>query len=311
MSDYETMQRRRSMIVGVFVVIAVIAFFWMIFKFGDLPILVSEIKSYEIKIQFPSAPGVQKDTPVRFCGYQIGRVIRVNPPEVMRDLDTQQFYHQTLVFANIDNQFKNIPYDVEVKLMTRGLGSSYIEMRVPPKEYSKEQKFLGEGSLVQGSTGITSEFFPEESQRKMDDLITGINKFVDNANEIAGDSENKANIKAAIANIADVSKQATETLKRLEEAAAAGKTTLQNTDARMEQLTSSLVSTSDKLGEVMDHLQSIIDKINNGDGTAGKLVNDGRLYEQLLEDSRQLELVIKDLKAFLEQSKEKGLRIKF
>ena len=57
----------------------------------------------------------------------------------------------------------------------------------------------------------------------------------------------------------------------------------------MERLTNSLVGTSDKLSEVMTHLESVIDKIDNGDGTAGKLVNDGRLYEQLLEDSKQLE----------------------
>jgi phospholipid/cholesterol/gamma-HCH transport system substrate-binding protein len=298
------------MIVGVFVIIAVIVFFWLIFKFGDLPILVSEIKSYEIHIQFPSAPGVQKDTPVRFCGYQIGRVIEVKPPERMKDLETQQFYHQTLVLANIDNQFKNIPADVEVKLMTRGLGSSYIEMKVPPKDISQDKKFLSEGSLIQGSTGVTSEFFPEESQRKLDELLTGVSSFIDNANSIIGDDENKANLKAAMANIADASKQATAVMQQLQETAAAGKTALQNIDARMERLTNSLVSTSDKLGEVMDHLESVLDKINNGEGTAGKLVNDGRLYEQLLEDSRQLELVIKDLKAFVEQSREKGLPIK-
>ena len=297
------------MVVGVFVIIAVIVFFWLIFKFGDLPILVSEIKSYEIRIQFPSAPGVQRDTPVRFCGYQIGRVVEVNPPELMRDLNTQQYYHQTLVYANIDNQFKDIPADVEVKLMTRGLGSSYIEMKVPPRDIRKG-KVLSEGSLLQGSTGVTSEFFPEESQRKLDELITGINSFVNNANAIAGDSENKANIKAAIANIAEASKQATVALQQLQETAAVGKTTLQNADARMERLTNSLIGTSDKLSEVMTHLEGILDKINSGEGTAGKLVNDGRLYEQLLEDSRQLELVIKDLKAFVEQSKEKGLPIK-
>jgi phospholipid/cholesterol/gamma-HCH transport system substrate-binding protein len=297
------------MVVGVFVIIAVIAFFWLIFKFGDLPILVSEIKSYAVRVQFPSAPGVQRDTPVRFCGYQIGRVIEVKPPELMRDLNTGQYYHQTLVIANIDNQFKDIPADVEVKLMTRGLGSSYIEMKVPQKDIRKG-KILNEGSLLQGSTGVTSEFFPEESQRKLDELITGINNFVSNANDIAGDSENKANIKAAIANIADASKQATVALQQLQETAAVGKTTLQNADARMEKLTNSLIGTSDKLSEVMSNLESILDKINNGEGTAGKLVNDGRLYEQLLEDSRQLELVLKDLKSFVAESKEKGVPIK-
>ncbi|MFH1371944.1 MAG: MlaD family protein [Planctomycetota bacterium] len=309
MSDYETMQRRRSMVVGGFIVIAVIAFFWMIFKFGDLPILVSEIKSYEIKIQFPSAPGVQKDTPVRFCGYQIGRVIAVNPPELRKDLNTQQYYHQTLVLANIDNQFKDIPAGVEVKLMTRGLGSSYIEMKVPAQDIRKG-KVLSEGSLLQGSTGVTSEFFPEESQKKLDELITGVGSFVDNANSIIGDTENKANLKAAMANIAEASKQATAVLQQLQETAAVGKTTLQNADVRMERLTNSLVGTSDKLSEVMTHLGSILDKINNGEGTAGRLVNDGRLYEQLLEDSRQLELVLKDLKSFVAESKEKGVPIK-
>ena len=87
------------MVVGVFVIVAVVAFFWLIFKFGDLPVLVSEIKSYEVKIQFQSAPGVQKDTPVRFCGYQIGTVIDVKPPNVLQDLNTKQWYHQTMVLV--------------------------------------------------------------------------------------------------------------------------------------------------------------------------------------------------------------------
>jgi len=308
-SDYETMQRRRSMVVGVFVIVAVVAFFWLVFKFGDLPGLVSEVRSYEVRIQFPSAPGVQRDTPVRFCGYQIGRVSEIRPPDVLKDLNTGQYYHQTVVKISIDNQFKDIPDVVEAKLMTRGLGSSYIELRVPPIDLRKG-KFLVEGSLLQGTAGMTSEFFPEESQKKLDDLITGIAAFVNNTNDIVGDAENKANIKAALANLAKASQQATEVMKELSEMSAVGKTTLQNTDARMELLTSSLVGTSEKLSEVMKQLDTILTKVNSGDGTAGKLINDGRLYEQLLEDSKQLGLVLQDLKSFVDESKQKGVPIK-
>jgi phospholipid/cholesterol/gamma-HCH transport system substrate-binding protein len=310
-NDYEAMQRRRSFIVGVFVIIAAIAFFWLIFKFGDLPGIVSEIKSFEVNIQFPSAPGVQKDTPVRFCGYQIGRVSNVQEPMVRKDLDTGEYLFQVLVVASIDNQYYNkIPNIVEAKLMSRGFGSSYIELRVPRQEIA-EGKFLTEGSLLQGSTGVSSEFFPEETQRKFDELIKGISKLVDNTNEVVGSAENKANIKDALANIAAASKQAVDMMKQITDAAEASKTTFQNTDVRIESLTKSLVATSDRLSEVMKHVDEIVEKINNGEGTAGKLINDGRLYEQLLEDSRQLDLVLKDLKTFLEQSKEKGLRIKF
>jgi phospholipid/cholesterol/gamma-HCH transport system substrate-binding protein len=308
-SDYETMQRRRSMVVGLFVIVAVIAFFWLIFKFGDLPILVSEIKSYEIKIQFKSAPGVQKDTPVRFCGYQIGTVVDVKPPNVLQDLNTKQWYHQTMVIVNIDNQFKNIPDDVEVKLMTRGLGSSYIEMKEKTVE-ERGGKSLVEGSLLQGATGVTSEFFPEETQRKLDELITSITALVKNSNDVIGSAENKESIKITLANLAESSKQANEAIRQIKEAAEAGKVMIQNADGRTAQLTTSIVTTSDKLGEAMTNLNSVLDKINNGQGTAGKLVNDGRLYEQLLEDSKQIDLVLLDLKSFVAESKEKGIPLK-
>jgi phospholipid/cholesterol/gamma-HCH transport system substrate-binding protein len=297
------------MAVGVFVIVAVIAFFWLIFKFGDLPLLISEIKSYEVKIQFPSAPGVQKDTPVRFCGYQIGTVTNVKPPNILQDRNTKQWYHQTLVIVSIDNQFKDIPDIVEAKLMTRGLGSSYIEFSIPPVDV-REGKFLVEGSLLQGSSGVTSEFFPAETQAKLEELITGISAFVKNSNDVIGDANNKANLKSALANLADASKEANEAIRQIKEAADAGKTMLQNADTRTAQLTTSFVTTSDKLGEVMTRLESVLEKIDNGQGTAGKLVNDGRLYEQLLEDSKQLHLVLQGMKTFVNESTEKGISIK-
>jgi phospholipid/cholesterol/gamma-HCH transport system substrate-binding protein len=297
------------MAVGVFVIVAVIAFFWMIFKFGDLPVFVSEIRSYEIKIQFPTAPGVQKDTPVRFCGYQIGTVTDVKPPNILQDRNTKQWYHQTLVIISIENQFKDIPDIVEAKLMTRGLGSSYIELSIPPVDV-REGKFLVEGSLLQGSSGVTSEFFPAETQKKLDELIMGISAFVKNSNDVIGDANNKANLKAALANLADASQEAGDAIRQIKEAADAGKTMLQNADTRTAQLTTSLVTTSDKLSEVMTNLDSLLTKINDGEGTAGKLVNDGRLYEQLLEDSKQLHLVLQDMKTFVTESKEKGISIK-
>ena len=84
MSDYESSQRRRDVVVGIFVVLGLTALGWMIFKFGDLPTAVSRMKSFQVYVQFPTAPGVQKDTPVRFCGYQIGRVTSVMAPAYWR-----------------------------------------------------------------------------------------------------------------------------------------------------------------------------------------------------------------------------------
>lgn len=309
MSDYETRQRKRSLIVGIFVLAALAAFFWMILQFGDLPSLVSEIRAYKVRVQFPTAPGVAHDTPVRFCGYQIGRVTDVKPPKVLKDLNTWEYYHQTVVVLSINNEFDNIPEDVEVKLMTRGLGSSYIELRVPQRDIA-DSNVLSEGRLLQGSTGMTSEFFPEESQQKLDDLITGINEFVQNANEVFGDPNNKENMKRAVANLADASAEATRVMEEFGQMASAGRQTLENADAKIEELVVAMVATSEKLNEVLDQLHDVLDKVNNGDGTMAKVINDGRLYEEILENSEQLRQVLEDVRSFVQQSREKGVPIK-
>ena len=174
MSDYETVQKRRNLIVGAFVFVGVCALAWLIFQFGDLPVIAGKWRSYQVKAQFPTATGVQKNTPVRFCGYQVGKVTEVKPPEILKDPETGLSYHQAVVIISIENEYSNIPADVEVKLMTRGLGSSYIEIKPPTPDPDKPTKgVLTAGKVLQGSTGVSSEFFPEESQKKLEQLVEG------------------------------------------------------------------------------------------------------------------------------------------
>jgi hypothetical protein len=68
MTDYNTLQKRRNYIVGAFVLIAFIAFVVMLNKFRDLPLFVSQYRSFLVMGKFTDAPGVQSETPVQFCG---------------------------------------------------------------------------------------------------------------------------------------------------------------------------------------------------------------------------------------------------
>ena len=65
MSDYETSQRRRNFVVGIFVILGLTALGWLIFKFGDLPGVVTRYRSFQVFVQFPTAPGVQRDKQIR------------------------------------------------------------------------------------------------------------------------------------------------------------------------------------------------------------------------------------------------------
>lgn len=341
MSDYETSQKRRNFVVGIFVVLGLSALGWLIFKFGDLPGIVTKYRSFQVFVQFPSAPGVQRDTPVRFCGYQIGRVTSVMTPEIRTDLVTGQEYYQTVVVLSIDKKYGTIPYDVEVKLMTRGLGSSYLELKQDPSKPAGD-KFLENETLLQGSTGMTSEFFPEESQKKLDGLIEGLQSLIANANDVIGDNESKQNVKRTLANLADASEQAkytlvefgklaiagTETLKKadtkveevvasvvdtseeIKQFAATGTSTLKSFDAKAETLVAAMVDTSEQLSAAMRELQLVLDKANNGQGTAARLLNDGTFYENLLENTDQLQMLLEEMKAFISEWRDKKIDVK-
>ena len=349
MSDYETAQRRRNMVVGIFVIVGICSLVWLIFKFGDLPGVVTKMNAFQVFVQFPTATGVQKDTPVRFCGYQIGRVTNVMAPEVRKDRVTGLEYYQTVVVLSIDKRYATVPSCVRVKLMTRGLGSSYIELQqcpdvpvVPQDPNRPETKFLVDKIWLQGSTGMTSEFFPEESQQKLSALIDGINDFISHANEIIGDQDSKENIKRTLANVAEASEQAKKTMKEFERLAAAGTTiiehadakveevvttltdtgdeirklaaagasTLERTDAKAEKLVAALVETSEQLSAATAQLRMILEKVNNGQGTAAKLLNDGTFYENLLENTEQLQTLLKQMEAFVAEWKNKKVEFK-
>ena len=341
MSDYETSQRRRNFVVGVFVILGLTALGWLIFKFGDLPGIVTKYRSFEVFVQFPSAPGVQRDTPVRFCGYQIGRVTGVMTPEIRKDLVTGLEYYQTVVVLNIDKKYGTIPDDVEVKMMTRGLGSSYIELKQDPAKPARDT-FLKDKTILQGSTGMTSEFFPEDSQKKLDGLIDGLQELIANANDVIGDDDSKENMKKTLANLAEASGQAKKTLLEFEKLAAAGTTTLKNADTKVEEVVASvvettqeikqfattgtetlksvdakaerlvvaMVETSERLGGAAGELQSVLQKVNNGQGTAARILNDGTFYENLLENTDQLQILLEEMRAFIAEWRSKSIDVK-
>ncbi len=293
MSDYETKQRKRNIVVGIFVFGGLIAIGWMIFKFGDLPGFVSQIRSYQVGIKFPVAPGVQKDTPVRFCGYQIGQVTHVHPPQWLQIDGTNEWIYQTVVECSIDKQYNQIPLDTEVKLMTRGLGSSYVEFKAKPFDVNEPKgPFIEHGVLLQGSKGMTSEFFPEESQQKLDDLVEGLKSLIANANDIIGNQKNKESIQSLLANLADASAQLSKALESFDQFVMTG------------------TGASEELSDALAQIRQIMQKLNEGKGTASKILNDGRLYEQLLENTEQIKLLLEELKLFVAESKEKGLPLK-
>ncbi len=325
MSDYDAMQKRRNFVVGLFVVIALFSFGWMVFRFSDLPAIVTKLNSFDVYVQFTAAPGVQKDTPVRFCGYQIGRVTYVEPPRIMAEITRMpppRWYHQTKVTLSIDKQYETIPAASQVKLMTRGLGSSFIEIKAPLPELNKPvTEFFKQGYTLQGSSGITSEFFPEEIQKKLEYLVDDLRSFVGNTNNIVSDPDNQRHVKTTLSHIAGASKElnktllhaqgiiekGSETLAEYKTLAITGTTTLEHTDQQVERLALALVNTSEELTKVGSEMRLMVSRINAGEGTLGNFLHNASFYENMLVTTEQLQVLINQLTAVVEAIGEKGI----
>jgi phospholipid/cholesterol/gamma-HCH transport system substrate-binding protein len=304
MTDYNTLQKRRNYIVGAFVLTAFLAFLWMLGRFRDMPLFVSQANSFYVLAKFTDAPGVQRETPVQFCGYQIGRVVLVSPPAYVEDSATSKSWHEVRVTMAIDKKYKNIPSNVKVTLMKRGLGSSYIELQadadVPPTPLIAERpetKFLCDGLVTNGSMGLSSEFFPLEVQKKLEHLLDSIATLAANANQVIGDEQNKTNIKKTLEHIATATEQARQTLQSVQKFSDVG--------------SEKIAQAAEDLDAAAKEFRQILAKINNGQGSAGKFLNDGRLYENLLDSSAELEMALEQIKKWAADAREKGIRVKW
>jgi phospholipid/cholesterol/gamma-HCH transport system substrate-binding protein len=305
MSDYDVIQQKRNMIVGAFVIVGICVFVYMVFLFGELPVMTAKYTSFTITVLFPNAPGVDVSTPVQYCGYPVGKVTNIEPPKPYRQADGT-FLYQVAVDVSISNDYNDIPSNAKIKLYRRSMGSSFIEITnivTTPEELSKLQpRYLTKGMEVQGETG-GNDLIPEDLQNKMKTLFVKVGVLVDNVNLIVGDPNNQANVKSTLANLSKATEESITTLQSVRE--------FSNTaNAKVATVSDSLIQTSDQLGETLTEIQRLVNKINAGQGTVGKLMNDDKLYYNLVESSEELKLALDKMKKVMDKTSEKGIQIK-
>ena len=171
----------------------------------------------------------------------------------------------------------------------------------------------------------------EETQQEMEELTGTLSSFAKKINAMFSDPNNKSNLKMLVANAAEVSAEVRDRLreakrtienidKTLEAAgpainefqklAAEGQTTLKKADVHAEKLVTAIVDTSGELARSLSDLRAILGKVNSGDGSVARLLDDGKFYEGLLENAKQMEILLEEITAFVARAREHGLPIK-
>ncbi len=129
------------------------------------------------------------------------------------------------------------------------------------------------------------------------------------------DEENRANIKTSFANLAKASAGAVEAMDAMKKFAAEAKTTMKKAGdtadtarKRLNELAGKLIEDAEKMSTLMTTINKAAIKLEAGEGTAGKLLKDPALYNNLIAASKQMEKMLEDFRDLIKQWKEKGIK---
>jgi phospholipid/cholesterol/gamma-HCH transport system substrate-binding protein len=158
--------------------------------------------------------------------------------------------------------------------------------------------------------GSEVEFIKQKANalvNKMDATLSSLNTILE---------ENSANIAVTLGHVAGISsslddvissqsaqlKSTLQNLNRVTRSLAASAPRLESTMGNIESFSATLNSPAtkesiDNLSASLTDLSDLLDRVNSGEGTAGKLMTDQALYDSLTSASSNLALLLEDLKA--------------
>jgi phospholipid/cholesterol/gamma-HCH transport system substrate-binding protein len=215
---------------------------------------------------------------------------------------------------------------------------------------SRPERLLREGDVLKATMPSGNALLPKEfneslrefQDRKLiqhvDEAIATIREqavkagqLMDSIREVTGDEKVHTDLRTAIANVREATEQANqigENLKKfsadlngMSKDAQATITDIKATvgDTRQvigkanEQLTVTSRNVNDRIdqiGKVLGQFQAIATKVQRGDGTAGKLVADARLYDSMADTAAELKEMVRDLRRLVQQWEQEGLSLK-
>jgi phospholipid/cholesterol/gamma-HCH transport system substrate-binding protein len=324
---------RRNVLVGVTVMGALCVLGWMILKFGGSVARPFAPPSIPVVFETDRADGVADGSAINYLGVETGHVTEV-------EIDPQS--RQRVVIRAVINTDPPLPANVRGVIKTSSLLGSGANIALvtdgPPsnEKLARNQKiqarFVGYAELLPPEfSQLASELAATAKQFRDSNLVADLDaqvknagRVIDSMQQILGDPKTQEDLKASLANMRAVTESAKTLAAKLdkfaddlqktnvEANAAIGDARAQITRAgnNVESLSRQMGERLTQIAKLLDQFQSVAEKIDKGQGSAGALVNDPRLYESLLDTSRELNATIKDFKRLVEQWEQEGVSFK-
>ncbi len=331
--------RTRNIAVGLTVIVALALLGILIVIFTGVPELLQT--GYVVTMRFTASHDIADGDDVHLHGIRVGKVVSVDFTDPADPAKGVTFA------ARIDRDIR-LPANTQAVVFTRGLvGKGYLDLVLegpaPTDPRTGRPKYLpNDGTAVlQGVHRGDGMFPPElsEAARDVSDLArslkealapsapagegeptTGpavaagglrgtldrLNRTLDALHTVLGSEENQQNIEASLARLADAAGKTTEAMEAFrqfaEEARGAG--------GKVNDLADKLIQDAEDISRLMVSLEQTVRKVEAGQGTLGKMVNDPKLYEAMVTATDQLTDVLIEARQLMETWREAGMELK-
>lgn len=307
---------QRNVLVGIVVLVGLGMLGWMVLQFANKAATFFLTSGTRITLTAPRAEGIADGSPVTYRGVNVGRVTGVR--RVLTD-DREDVVIDALIDAD-----PPLPANLHGRIKQTSLlgGSAMVALEVDESAAtrpgaSKNIGFLGSGANLQ------ADFVPDVTSLtdSVQTLSASAHEMIASINKIVGDPKVSDDIRAALSNARQTLENANKVSARLdklgesfEKTADSAQTTMgevQTTvkDARGEikRMSDNLNQRLGQIAESLQRIQSVTQKLDQGQGTAGKLVNDPKLYDALTDTAAELKLTVKDLRRLIQQWEQEGI----
>ncbi|MFN0032778.1 MAG: MlaD family protein [Flavobacteriales bacterium] len=304
------MKVSREFLIGVLVVIAIALLYLGVNYLKGVNLFLKQQKYYAV---YENAAGLTASNPVILNGFKIG---------IVSDVHMNDNGDGTIVAEVILNDSKLfVPDDTKLEIKDADLfGGKAIEIILGKSPNKAENKDTLMSSISLGLTETIKQEI-EPLKQKTSQLFSGVDSVISNLNNVLGGSNTEG--------LDDIFNSLKNTMTNLESTSGKLNTLLDNNTGKLDEIFSNvesisanlkannetiteaiknvavmsdslaklnLAGTLSKVDKAMTDFSVITEKINNGQGTIGQLINNDSLHTELVNASHSLDLLLNDMR---------------
>ncbi|MAU48639.1 MAG: ABC transporter substrate-binding protein [Flavobacteriaceae bacterium] len=280
--------------------LAVLGIMMSVFSYNYLKGINLFDKNRKFTVKYEKVDGLSVSNPVTMNGFKIGKVQKIN----FNSKNTREL----LVDIIIDNDVI-FPKTSLAELYETGLIGGKAIAIIP--DYKNDSTIAIDGDYLKGVikpglTELVNQILPQV-QLQIEAVMKNAEIVLQNINTLF-DDETKKELKSSIEDFSNLTSSLSETSDEISKLIANNSENLTNSLSDFRSASNNIKSITDSLNSddiksittnlnlLVNNLNSITTSLKNSEGTAGKLINDKSIYDNLENATNQLNRLIEDIK---------------